>query len=237
MSRDNITPSSSIEPTIKTATYSRYCPNVFLAKCEEECERDEIIEVVTKYGSVNECVVHNLVRKDDTHYYYSITRLDGYNVQERARRKAEQYENWAQARQKKSNQFYEASNEGADFLSLAEPIKVGHHSEKRHRALIERNYSRMAKSVENADKADQHEQKAKAWEKRSETIDLSMPESLQYFSMKLEKASYEHHLLKTKPELREHAYSLTYAGKKVKELKQKVETAKKLWGDSTPIHD
>jgi len=237
MSRDNITPSSSIDPTIKKATYAKYCPNVFLAKCEEECGRDEIIEVVTKYGNVNECVVHNLIYKDDSHYYYSITRLDGYNVQERARRKAEQYENWAQTRRKKSDQYYEASNEGAEFLSLAEPIKIGHHSEKRHRALIERNYKRMAKSVENSDKADQHEQKAKAWEKRFEVIDLSMPESLQYFSMELKREILEHHLLKTKPELREHSYSLTYASKKVKELKQKVETAKKLWGDSTPIHD
>lgn len=235
MSINNITLNSSIEPQVKTATYSKFCPNVFLAKCEEECERDEIIEVVTKYGNVNECVVHNLVRRDETHYYYSITRLDGYNNQERARRKAEQYENWAQARQRKSDQYYNASNEGAEFLSLAEPIKIGHYSEKRHRALIDRNYNRMAKSVENADKADQHEQKAKAWEKRSEVIDLSMPESLQYFSIELEKASFHHHLLKTKPELREHAYSLAYATKKVKELKQKVEIAKKLW--DVPTHD
>lgn len=213
----------------KTATYAKYCPNVWVAKCDEPCKRDEIINVVTKYGNVNECVVHNLIYKDDSHYYYSITRLDGYNVQERARRKAEQYENWAQTRRKKSDQYYEASNEGAEFLSLAEPIKVGHHSEKRHRALIDRNYNRMAKSVENADKADQHQQKADAWEKRSEVIDLSMPESLQHFSIELEKASHEHHLLKTKPELREHAYSLTYASKRVKDLKKKVETAKKLW--------
>lgn len=213
----------------KTATYAKYCPNVWVAKCTEKCKRDEIINVVTQYGKVNESVVHNLVHEDANYFYYSITRLDGYNTQERAKRKAEQYESWAESRQKKSDQFYEASNEGAEFLSLAEPIKIGHHSEKRHRALIDRNYNRMAKSVENADKADQHEQKAKAWEKRSEVIDLSMPESLQHFSIELEKASYEHHLLKTKPELREHAYSLTYASKRVKDLKKKVETAKKLW--------
>ena len=204
----------------KTATYSKYCPNVWLAKCDKPCKRDEIINVVTRYGKVNECVVHNLVRKDENHYYYSITRLDGYNTQERARRKAEQYENWAQARQIKSDQYYNASNEGAEFLSLAEPIKIGHHSEKRHRALIERNHRRMDNAMENLKKADEHEYKARQWEKRTEDINLSMPESLEYFKGQYEKAKEYHQLLKAKPELREHAYSLTYAKKKVNEMKK-----------------
>jgi len=31
-------------------TYSKYAPNVFLAKCTEKHERGEIIQVTTKYG-------------------------------------------------------------------------------------------------------------------------------------------------------------------------------------------
>ena len=54
---------------------------------------------------------------------------------------------------KKSNDYYNASNEGKEFLSIGEPIKIGHHSEKRHRALIERNWNRMGKSVEFEKKA------------------------------------------------------------------------------------
>lgn len=106
---------------MKTATYAKYCPNVWLAKCSEKCEKGEIIDVETKYGKINESIVHNLVSERDGYFYYSITRADGYNLQERAKRKAEQYKSWAESRQKKSNQFYEASNEGAEFLSLAEP--------------------------------------------------------------------------------------------------------------------
>lgn len=49
---------------------------------------------------------------------------------------------------------------GSEFLSLGEPIKVGHHSEKGHRALIERNWNRMEKSVEFAEKAKEAGQKA-----------------------------------------------------------------------------
>jgi hypothetical protein len=214
----------------KTATYSKYCPNVWLAKCDEPCKKNEIINVVTQYGKVNESIVHNLVFEKDGYYFYSITRADGYNLQERAKRKAEQYENWADSAQKKSNAYYEAANEGADFLVLAEPIKIGHHSEKRHRALIERNYNRMANSVKNANKAEQHEYKAKAWEKRTEDINLSIPESLEYFKDQYEKAKEYHQLLKAKPELREHAYSLTYAKKKVNEMKKNYDTAVILWG-------
>lgn len=31
-------------------TYHKFCPNVFLAKCDEKHEKGEVIEVTTKYG-------------------------------------------------------------------------------------------------------------------------------------------------------------------------------------------
>lgn len=31
-------------------TYAKYCPNVFLAKCEEQYQKGDIITVTTKYG-------------------------------------------------------------------------------------------------------------------------------------------------------------------------------------------
>src|SRR5690554_1759475 len=106
--------------TGKTATYTKYCPNVWLAKCEEEYQKDDIIEVENKYGNINESIVHNLVYKKDGYFFYSITRADGYNLQERAKRKAERYSDWADSAQKKSDIFREASNEGKEFLVLAE---------------------------------------------------------------------------------------------------------------------
>lgn len=213
----------------KRGTYKKYCPNVWVAAMSEPCEAGEIITLETRHGKENECVVHNYLGQWAGLYLYSITRLDGYNSRERARKKAEKYDSWAESAQAKSTAYYEASNEGAEFLSLAEPIKVGHHSEKRHRALIERNWNRMAKSVENADKAKEHERKAEAWEARANNIDLSMPESLEYFSTELAKAREEHQLLRDNPKLRSHAYSLTYAKKRVNELTKKVEIAKTLW--------
>ena len=215
--------------TEKKATYVKYCQNVWLAKCEEEYQKDDIIEVENKYGNVNESIVHNLIYEKDGYFYYSITRADGYNLQERAKRKAERYIEWADSAQKKSDMFREASNEGKEFLVLAEPIKIGHHSEKRHRALIERNHKRMENAMKNLDKAEEHEYKAKQWEKRIGDINLSMPESVEYFKEKYEEAKEYHEGLKSGKYPREHSYSLTYAKKKVNEMKKNYDTAVILW--------
>lgn len=210
-------------------TYHKYAPNVFLAKCTEKHERGEIIQVTTKYGKENESEVFNLIYERDGFYFYSIIRADGFNIQERAKAKAEKYSTWANAAEKKSNQYYEASNEGKDFLVLAEPIKVGHHSEKRHRALIERNWNRMVKSVEMRDKAEAHESKAEYWKRRENDINLSMPESIEFYEYKLEEAKMKHEFYKANPDKREHSYSLTYAKKAVNEAEKNLKFAKKLW--------
>ena len=210
-------------------TYSKYCPNVFVAKCTEKHEKGETIFVTTKYGKENECIVFNLVYERDGFYYYSITRADGFNIQERAKAKAEKYTTWAESAENKSTQYYEASHEGRDFLALGEPIKVGHHSEKRHRALIERNWNRMGKSVEFSKKAEAHESKAEYWERRANDINLSMPESIEYYQYKLEKAIAEHEGLKNGTIPRGHSFSLTYAKKAVNELEKNLQIAKRLW--------
>ena len=210
-------------------TYHKYAPNVFIAKCEQQYEKGDIIEVTTKYGKINESIVFNLIYEKDGFYFYSIVRADGFNIQERAKLKAEKYENWANSAENKSTQYYEASQEGKDFLALAEPIKIGHHSEKRHRALIERNWSRMGKSVEYADKAAEHENKAVYWAQRANDINLSMPESLDFYEFKLEEAKQYHADMKSGKIEKSHSFSLTYAKKEVNELQKKFDLAVKLW--------
>lgn len=212
-------------------TYSKYCPNVYVAKCDGQHEKGEIITVQTKYGKENECVVHNLVAQKDGIFYYSITRADGYSTQERARRKAELYKEWARKADAKSQHYFDRSNKDRDFLSLGEPIKVGHHSEKRHRKAIEDAWDNMGKSVEMHDKARAFEQKANDWELHTEDINLSMPESLEYYANMLEKAIEYHQGVLSGKYPREHAYTLTYAKKAVNDLTKKVKIAKVLWGD------
>jgi hypothetical protein len=210
-------------------TYVKYCPNVFVAKCEQEYQKGDTIEMTTKYGKTHECIVFNLVAKQPGVFYYSIVRADGYNVQKRAKAKAERLNQWSANAEKKSTAYYEASQEGRDFLVLAEPIKIGHHSEKRHRALIDRNWSRMGKCVEMSNKAAEYEDRAKYWEKQANVINLSMPESLEYYQYKLEAAKARHDGLKNGTIQREHSFSLTYAKKEVNEIEKNIKIAEKLW--------
>ena len=109
-------------------TYTKFCPNVFVAKCTERHEKGETIEVQTKYGKENEHIVFNLVAERNGFFFYSIVRADGFNHQEWIRRKAERIQDRADRASAKADHYYERSNKDSEFLSLGEPIKVGHHS-------------------------------------------------------------------------------------------------------------
>ncbi len=211
-------------------TYHKFAPNVFLAKCEEKHERGEEILVTTKYGKENESIVFNLIFERDGFYYYSIVRADGFNVQEWAKRRAERRREWSVSANKKSHEYFEKSNKDRDFLSLGEPIKIGHHSERRHRKAIADAWRNMGKSVEFSDKATEHEREAEYWDKRATTINLSMPESIDFYAHKLEEAKEYHEGVKSGKYPREHSYTLTYAKKAVNEAQKNYDLAVKLWG-------
>jgi len=210
-------------------TYSKFVPNVFLAKCTEKHEKGETIQIETKYGKEHDCIVFNLIAEKDGFYYYSIVRADGFNQQEWAKKKAERLQNAALNAEKKSDSYWKASNEGADFLALGEPIKVGHHSEKRHRALIERNHNRMSKAVELSKQAEEYESRVAYWAAKANSINLSMPESLEFYEFELEKAKAKHEGLKNGTIERSHSYSLTYAKKELNDIENKLKLSQRLW--------
>lgn len=207
--------------------FKKYCPNVWIAECDEEHGKGDIISMETKYGKEVECEVHNLLGNKDGLFFYSVVRIEEKNY---AERKAERYQNSASNHSGKSNQYYQAAQEASEFLSLGEPIKIGHHSEKRHRALYERNAKRMDKSMESYRKSEEAKHKAEYWENKANEINLSMPDSLEFYKYKLEKAKEYQTGLKNGTIEKAHSYSLVYATKDVKELNQKLETAQKLWG-------
>ena len=206
--------------------FKKYCPNVWVAECDEKHKKGEVITLETQYGKEVECEVYNLVAEKNGKFYYSIVRLEEASY---AERKAEKYKKSQNLHEGKSHEWHEKSQEGAEFLRLAEPIKIGHHSEHRHRALIERNWNRIGNAVREQKIADEKARKAEYWETKAEEINLSMPESLEYFTAQLEKAKARQQGLKNGTIKREHSYSLTYATKAVKELTAKLEIAQKLW--------
>ena len=214
-------------------TYKKFRPNVFLAQCKEKHQKGDVIIVETKYGKENEHIVHNFIgytgTKEDPKHLYSITRLDGFDSQERAKKKIERLNTYADKAKKRSADWREKSEEGKDFLSLGEPIKVGHHSEKRHRALIERNWNRMSNAMGELEKAKAYEDRTSYWEEMAKKVNLSMPESLDFFAVQLKEAKEYHKFLKENPSERPHGMALGYAKKKVNELVKKCKDAERLW--------
>lgn len=212
-------------------TYSKYCPNVWVAKCSEKHEKGETIILTTKYGKENECIVWNFLYEKEGFFYYSITRADGFNSQERAKAKAERYEEWADKARQRSDEAFERSNNAVAGIPFGQPILVGHHSEGMHRAAIKKSWAAMDKSVEEMHKAEAHESKAEYWERMAEKIDLSMPESIEFYEHKLEVAKEYHEGLKSGKYPKQHSYSVTYANKAVREAESNLAIARKLWGE------
>jgi len=209
--------------------YSKYTANVFLAKCEEKYEKGEVITLSTKYGNEHECIVFNLIFEKEGYYYYSIVREDGFNVQEWARRKAERLQGYASNAEQKSDNYYKTSHDLVKDIPFGQPILVGHHSEKAHRNVLEKSWNAMGKCVEESKKAESYNERAAYWEKKADAINLSMPESIEYFEFELEKAKAKHEGLKNGTIERAHGMSLQYANKEVKEIEKKLQIAKKLW--------
>lgn len=210
-------------------TYSKFVPNVFLAKCTESHEKGETIQVETKYGKENDCIVFNLIGQKDGFYFYSIVRADGFDSRGWAKNRSDRLEKAAMNAEKKSDQYYERSNKDAAFLSLGEPIKIGHHSERGHRRIIEQAQNNMGKSVEFSKKAEEYENRVMYWSSRAGLMNLSMPSSVEFYEFELEKAKANHEGLKNGTIERRHSFSLTYAKKDVNEIEGKLKLAQKLW--------
>lgn len=218
--------------------FKKYCPNVFVAQCDEMQKKGNVITLITKYGKEIQCEIHNFLGNTrEGKFLFSITRCDGTNNRTRAQSKAEKLSEYSSNAKKRSNQHFQNAQEGRDFLTLGEPIKVGHHSERRHRKLIERNWQRMGKSISEQDKAEEYKRRAEYWEAKANQINLSTPDSLEFFDFKLQEAKELHKTLKENPEKRRHSMSLQYANKAVKDLSEKFKTAILLWGSEDEVRN
>lgn len=71
-----------------------------------------------------------------------------------ARDRSQRYRDRARKREDESKTYYQASSAAVEGIPMGQPILVGHHSEKRHRAALNRYHSNMSKSVEAGEKAD-----------------------------------------------------------------------------------
>lgn len=72
-------------------TFRKYCAHTFVAECDSQHEKGDIITLTTRRGKEIEVEVYNLVYSNDEKYYYSFVRVDGLNHQTRAAKRAAQY--------------------------------------------------------------------------------------------------------------------------------------------------
>ena len=224
---------------METNIYTKFCANVFAAKCNNKHEKGEVIILTTKHGQKHENEVHNFLGKSrDGYFIYSITRCDGFNAQKRAIKKTEMLQGYASNAFKRSEEAYNsrASKTELEFMRLGEPIKIGHHSENRHRKLYEKYDNKMRKSIEEREKALQYNKRAEYWEGKADNVNLSMPESLEFYKFKLEEAKKKHQYLKDNPNAREHSLSLTYSKKSVNEAVKNLNLAVTLWGSDEDVN-
>ena len=140
--------------------------------------------------------------------------------------------NGADKARQRSDEAFERSEKAVACIPMGQPIHVGHHSEAAHRAAIKRSWSAMDKSVEEMNKAKANESKAEYWERMADKIDLSMPESIDFYANKLEAAKEYHEGVKSGKYPRQHAYTLTYAKKAVNDAQKCYDIAVKLWGET-----
>ena len=66
-------------------------------------------------------------------------------TKERALVKAQQYRWWADIRKEKLEEMYKESRYLMENFDWTEPVKVGHHSERRHRKMFEKRNNLMQK--------------------------------------------------------------------------------------------
>jgi len=72
---------------------------------------------------------------------------------ERRERRAERLRGWAGKRAAKSIAAFSGARAAVDGIPFGQPILVGHHSEARHRAALDRHDSRMRQGFEHHEKA------------------------------------------------------------------------------------
>lgn len=92
-------------------------------------------------------------------------------------------------RQEGNRRIHEATREGA-LPPMGEPIKVGHHSEKRHRAAIARSDMNMRKGVEAHNAADEAERRAEGV--GTAGISSDDPEAIRKLQAQLTQAETDH---------------------------------------------
>ena len=216
-------------PETAPNTFIKYASGVYCMQSESaEYNHSDKATIETRHGKKVSVIVWKKLFSKAGHTYYSIVREDGFNRTEWTRRKMERAENAAARQERLSDEYYAKSNKDRDFLSLGEPIKVGHHSESRHRKAIEGANRNMGKCVEAIDRQKEYGRKADELEYRlKKEINLDTPESCELLEERVADLEARKTALKESGEYQ--SFELSNLGAKIRRYKKRLVTAKRLW--------
>lgn len=211
-------------------TFRKYTSGVYcMASACDTLELGDGAEITTRRGKVVPVTVWKRlgVARSDGATLYSVTRDDGFCRKEWMTRKLARQENAATRQERLSDEYSTKSNKDRAFLSLGEPIKIGHHSEKRHRKAIDDAWNNMGKSVEASRKAEKHEDKAATLAARlAREISLDTPESVDLLVERIADLEQTREEIKARPH---ESYELSNLGANIRRYRKRLETARKLW--------
>lgn len=210
----------------KKYTSGYYC----LQHPDTGLQHGDQVTVTTRYGKEVECTIWKKLgnSKAGEGAYYSHVRNDGFNRKEWMKRKAERATNAAERQNNLSDEYFAKSQKDRDFLTLGEPIKVGHHSEKRHRKIINQAQENTGKMVAASKKAERYTDKAEELESRINCeINIDTPESLELLKQRVADLTEKRDALKASKKYE--TWQLSNLGANIRRYKERLETAKKLW--------
>lgn len=119
------------------------------------------------------------------------------NRRERLERKAEKRRQWASGRKQQAASAFKAAHAATAMIPMGQPILIGHHSEKRHRAALERSDNAMRRGIESQDMAAHHVSKAAGIESQLDnSIFSDDPDAIEALQAKVDRLEAERERMK-----------------------------------------
>lgn len=141
------------------------------------------------------------------------------DYEERKNRRIERYKELSKRAKERSIMYSNSNANRILEMTPGQPILVGHHSEKKHRRLIEKAHNDIRKSIEMDDRSKYYSDRAKSAE-NSKVIYSDDPQAIEKLKEKLERLENERKSIKA----REHStWELTNIGATIRETKKRIE--------------
>ncbi len=141
------------------------------------------------------------------------------DYEERKNRRIERYKELSKRAKERSIMYSNSNANRILEMTPRQPILVGHHSEKKHRRLIEKAHNDIRKSIEMDDRSKYYSDRAKSAE-NSKVIYSDDPQAIEKLKEKLERLENERKSIKA----REHStWELTNIGATIRETKKRIE--------------